>query len=105
MVFIETPIFTKLIEGLLPDDSYRELQEALALRPDAGPAIPGSNGLRKIRWQLSGSGKRGALRLIYYWDVSEDTIYMLMAYRKSRQSDLTSDQVKTLSNLVKDWLK
>jgi len=59
MVFIETSIFTKAIERFLPDESYRMLQSVLMLRPDAGSVIRGSGGLRKIRWSLPGSGKRG----------------------------------------------
>jgi len=59
MVFIETPIFTKLVKELLSDEEYRSLQEALLLRPETGDVIPGGGGLRKIRWRMSGKGKRG----------------------------------------------
>jgi hypothetical protein len=105
MLFIETPIFTKLVTDLISDDEYRKLQLALVLRPEAGKIIPGSGGIRKIRWKSGGSGKRGGLRVIYFWDVPEDTIYMLLIYKKSRQEDLTSNQLKTLRNLVKEFLK
>lgn len=104
MIFIETKIFTKEIKRLLPDDEYHKLQVALVFRPDAGKLIPGSNGLRKIRWNLSGHGKRGSLRIIYYWD-EQDIIYMLYPYKKSETEDLTKDQIKVLSSLVKEWLK
>ena len=104
MLFIETPIFTKLVTDLISDDEYRKLQLALVLRPEAGKIIPGSGGLRKIRWKSGGSGKRGGLRVIYFWDVPEDTIYMLLIYKKSKQEDLTSNQLKTLRNLVKEFL-
>jgi mRNA-degrading endonuclease RelE of RelBE toxin-antitoxin system len=89
----------------LPDDEYRKIQLALVLRPEAGKIIPGSGGLRKIRWKSSGSGKRGGLRLIYFWDVQEDRIYMLLIYKKSKQEDLTPSQLKILRNLVKEFLK
>lgn len=105
MLFIETPIFTKLVTDLIPDDEYRKIQLALVLRPEAGKKIPGSGGLRKIRWRSSGSGKRGGLRLIYFWDVEEDIIYMLLIYKKSKQEDLTPNQLKILRNLVKELLK
>jgi hypothetical protein len=59
MLFIETPIFTKLVIDLISDDEYRKLQLALVLRPEAGKLISGSGGLRKIRWKSGGSGKRG----------------------------------------------
>ena len=83
MLFIETPIFTKLVTDLISDDEYRKIQLALVLRPEAGKIITGSGGLRKIRWKSGGSGKRGGLRLIYFWDVPEDRIYMLLIYNSS----------------------
>ncbi|CAB1067938.1 hypothetical protein D1AOALGA4SA_175 [Olavius algarvensis Delta 1 endosymbiont] len=105
MLFIETPIFTKLVTDLLPDDEYRKIQLALVLRPEAGKIIPASGGLRKIRWKSGGRGKRGGLRLIYFWDVREDRIYMLLIYKKSKQEDLNPNQLKILRNLVKELLK
>ena len=105
MIFIETPLFTKLIKALLSDDNYRLLQQTILTRPEAGDLIRGSGGLRKIRWNLTGSGKRGGLRIIYYWDVPEDTIYMLLLYKKSKQKDLTPTQLKILRDLVKEGLE
>jgi hypothetical protein len=103
MVFIETSIFTREIQRLLPDESYRMLQSVLMLRPDAGSVIRGSGGLRKIRWNLPGSGKRGALRVIYFWS-PPDTIFLLFPYRKTDQEDLTSEQLKLLRKMVKEFL-
>ena len=103
MIFIETSIFTKEIDRLLPDESYRRLQSVLMLRPQAGTVIRGSGGLRKIRWNLSGAGKRGSLRVIYFWSPL-DTIFMLFPYRKTEQDDLTPDQLKLLRKLVKEFL-
>ena len=103
MLFIETSVFTKEIKRLLPDDEYSQLQRDLMLRPEAGRIIKGSGGLRKIRWNLPGEGKRGGLRIIYYFD-PPDTIYMLLPYKKAKQEDLTPEQLKTLKNLVKEWL-
>ena len=103
MLFIETSIFTQEIKKLLPDDEYRQLQELLLLRPKAGNLIQGSGGLRKIRWNAPGMGKRGGLRLIYYWN-PPDTIYMLFPYQKNQQEDVTPEQLKILKGLVKEWL-
>lgn len=96
VVFIETPVFTKRVLQLLDDESYASLQLYLAKRPDAGDLIRGSHGLRKIRWPGSGRGRRGGLRVIYYWWVAADRISMLLVYPKSEQDDLTADQVKLL---------
>ena len=102
-LFIETSIFTQEIKRLLPDDEYRQVQELLLLRPKAGNLIKGSGGLRKIRWSAPGMGKRGGLRLIYYWN-PPDTIYMLFPYQKNQQEDVTPEQLKILKGLVKEWL-
>ena len=103
MIFIETSVFTREIKDLLPDEEYRMLQTALMFRPDAGDIIRGGGGLRKVRWNLPGMGKRGALRVIYYWD-PPDTIYMLLPYKKTDQDDLTLEQLKFLRVMVKEWL-
>lgn len=105
MLFVETPVFTRELQDLMSDDDYRGLQSALLLRPEAGALIPGGGGLRKVRWGVAGTGKRGGLRLIYYWQKAEDCIYMLLVYRKSRQEDLTPQQLRVLRKLVKESLK
>ena len=96
VVFVETPTFTKRVLQLLEDESYAALQAYLARRPDAGDLIRGSGGMRKVRWAGSGRGKRGGLRVIYYWWVAKDRISMLLVYPKSEQDGLTADQVKVL---------
>ena len=96
MVFIETPTFTKRILQFMDDERYSALQVHLANHPDAGQLIPGSGGLRKLRWAGGGHGKRGGLRLIYYWWVPQDRISMLLVYPKNEQEDLSADQVKHL---------
>lgn len=73
--------------------------------PDAGAVIPGTGGLRKIRWQGSGRGKRGGVRVIYYWATADDVILMLVAYPKSERDDLTADQKTVLAALVKEEFK
>jgi len=89
----------------MPEDEYRALQSALVLRPEQGDLIPGSGGLRKVRWNVKGRGKRGGLRVIYYWDKKDDTLFMLLVYRKSRQEELTPRQLKILSKLVQEELQ
>jgi hypothetical protein len=78
------------------------LQLALFLRPELGPVIPRSGGLRKVRWLLRGTGKRGGARVIYYWDEPSETFYMLYAYRKTEQEELTPGQLRVLSRLVRE---
>src|SRR6266481_3188188 len=88
VVFVETPTFTKRVLQLMDDERYASLQVYLARRPDVGDLIRGSGGIRKIRWAGSGRGKRGGLRVIYFWWVSKDRMSMLMVYPKSEQDDL-----------------
>jgi hypothetical protein len=101
MVFLETEVFSRQIRVLVDDDEYRQLQLRLLAHPDAGDLIPRSGGLRKIRIGLAGRGKRGGARIIYYWVTAKSQIYMLLAYAKNEQGDLTDDQLKTLRALVK----
>ena len=105
MRFVETPVFTREVTELLSDEEYRGLQLALLFRPEQGPLIPRSGGLRKLRWRRGGGGKRGGLRVIYYWDNNADTVYMLFAYPKTKQEDLTPSQLRVLSKLVREELK
>ena len=105
MRFVETPVFSREVTELLSDDEYRGLQLALLFRPEQGPLIAGSGGLRKLRWKRRGGGKRGGLRVIYFWDKEGDTVYMLVLYPKSEQEDLTPTQLRVLSKLVREELK
>jgi hypothetical protein len=105
MRFVETSVFTAQIVDALHDDSYRQLQVALLLRPEQGALIRGSGGLRKIRWSASGQGKRGGIRVIYFWHAGDETFYMLFAYPKNVQGDLSPGQLRTLRRLVEQEFK
>jgi hypothetical protein len=103
--FVETPVFTREVTELLSDEEYRGLQLALLFRPEQGPLIPKSGGLRKLRWGRSGGGKRGWPESDLLLDKEAATIYMLFAYPKSAQEDLTASQLRVLSKLVREELK
>ena len=105
MRFVETPVFTGSLRGLLSAEEYRQLQIALLLRPEQGALIRASGGLRKLRWGAAGRGKRGAVRVIYYWEPAEELFYMLYVYPKNVQDDLTPAQARTLRRLVEEELK
>jgi len=105
MKIIETPIFTKKINSLLTDEEYRKLQNELVLNPEKGKIIRGSGGLRKIRYGVSGRGKSGGVRVIYYWIMKVDTILMLLIYPKNEQDNLTPSQLKILKSLVEKELQ
>ncbi|MEJ5312702.1 MAG: type II toxin-antitoxin system RelE/ParE family toxin [Anaerolineae bacterium] len=102
MYFVETTVFTRRIVELLSDEEYRQLQLYLVERPDAGKVIPGSGGLRKLRWGIGQTGKRGGVRVIYYWVVQQDTVLFLFAFRKNERSDLTPEQIRMLRQIVEE---
>lgn len=103
MVIIETSVFTRQIRELLDDDDYRELQQLLVQYPDRGELIPGGGGLRKARWKIEGKGKRGGIRVIYYWMTTDNQLLMLYAYAKGRQTDLSKIQLRLLRDIVGRW--
>jgi mRNA-degrading endonuclease RelE of RelBE toxin-antitoxin system len=105
--FRETPVFTREITELLSDEDYGRLQGVLIVQPEAGAVIPGTGGLRKLRWRDPGrgKGKRGGIRVIYYWYAEGTLIYMLLAYSKEESDDLTTAQKRALSRMVTEELK
>jgi hypothetical protein len=100
MEFIETAVFRRQVDEALGAEDFRELQVALVARPDAGTLIRGTGGLRKLRWALEGRGKSGGVRVIYYWAVSDEVVYLLLLYAKNEQGTLTPAQEKQLRRLV-----
>jgi hypothetical protein len=102
MRFVETPVFTSVVNRLLADEEYRALQIALILRPEQGPVIAGAHGARKLRWRRPGIGKRGGIRVIYYWAAADTAFYMLFAYAKNEQGDLTPAQARALGRLIRE---
>jgi len=103
MVFIELPLFQKYLS--FSDEELRQLQKLLLQQPDAGDVMPGSGGLRKLRFPLPGRGKRGGARVIYYWHTPKAWCLLLLAYPKNQMENLTDKQAKALSALVAEELK
>ena len=102
MEFIETPTFTRAITSILVDDDYAHMQIALVQNPSLGDVIRGGGGIRKLRYAVSGRGKRSGIRVIYYWLKDEHQIYMLLAYAKSVKDTLSSQELAVLNQLVKE---
>ena len=102
MVIVETSVFTRQIQALLSDEEYRLLQTQLVANPQLGKIIPGSVGLRKTRWSIGSRGKRGGVRVIYYWFASDKVILMLLVYPKNVQDDLTHQQLRTLRKIINE---
>ncbi len=102
MLFIETSKFTELVKDHLSDDEYVALQWMLLEQPDAGPIVPGSGGVRKVRWGLRGRGKRGGIRVIYYWKTADDEIWLLTLYAKNEMENIPAHLLKQIAQEIDD---
>jgi mRNA-degrading endonuclease RelE of RelBE toxin-antitoxin system len=100
--FIETTAFTRRIQEYLSDDEYRALQAALIENPEAGPVIPGSGGVRKLRWAAPGRGKRGGYRVIYYVRRPGGVIWMLTIYPKNVADSISASMLKQIRKEIDD---
>ena len=94
--FVETKLFTRLIDEYLADDEYAALQLSLAINPEAGDVIKGTGGVRKMRWSGSGRGKRGGLRVIYYLRLQNGQIWLLTAYAKNVKDNISASVLKKI---------
>ena len=96
IVFVETKLFTRLVQEYLTDDEYGELQTALIESPEAGDVIPGSGGVRKLRWRAAGRGKRSGYRLIYFSLSAENEIWLITMYPKNVTGEISADVLKKI---------
>jgi len=102
VTFVEAPLFGRLVGSYLDDDEYAALQWALAAHPEAGRVIPGSGGIRKLRWAGKGHGKRGGLRVIYYLRRSEGEIWLLTLYAKNEAQDIPLHVLRALREEIEE---
>ncbi len=106
-LFIELPAFERYRQEYLDDDGFRQLQNLLMDNPEAGDIVEGTGGLRKIRFADAkrGKGKRGGLRIIYYWWLAGKQFWLFTVYNKDEKDDLTPAQKKSLRELIKQELE
>jgi hypothetical protein len=102
MEFIEAPAFTRNLRDYMDDEQYRDMQQVLAINPEMGDVMPGTSGLRKMRWadQRRGKGRRGGLRVIYYYFAAVQQIWLMTVYDKDAVTDLTPNEKKALRNAI-----
>lgn len=100
--FIETPFFTKAVLHYLTDDEYAKLQSHISTSPEAGAVVPGSGGVRKLRWGLANRGKRGGLRVIYYLRRKQGQIWMLTLYGKNAQENIPAHLLRQMKEAIDD---
>lgn len=106
-LFVELPAFERHRGEYLSDESFRMLQATLMKSPEAGDLIEGAGGLRKIRFAdvRRGKGKRGGLRVIYYWWQAGEQFWLYTVYDKDERDDLSPQQRKTLKSMLKTELE
>ncbi len=97
--FIESAVFERVRAVYLDDDEYAELQQFMMQNPEAGRVVPGSGGVRKLRWKRKGMGKRGGLRVIYFVRYQPNEIWMLTLYAKAKQGDVPGHILKQLKEV------
>ena len=96
----ETRIFVRAAEKLWSEPERNDLIDHLARNPEAGDVIPGTGGVRKLRWGRMGSGKRGGARVIYFYYRPDRPLYLLMVYAKAQATDLAPDEKQAVAALA-----
>ena len=100
--FIEATAFTKYLYDYLSDDEYLGLQSFLLQYPETGRVVSGSGGVRKIRWAMSGKGKSGGVRVIYYFKKQDDEIWLLTIYSKSEVENIPAHVLRQIAKEIEN---
>jgi mRNA-degrading endonuclease RelE of RelBE toxin-antitoxin system len=105
--FFEATMFTATLGDYLGDDEYIQLQKDMLANPECGDIMPRTGGFRKLRWpdNRRGKGKRGGLRVVYYWLSGNNQFWMFAIYGKDEMDSLTSDQEKQLKKAISEASK
>jgi mRNA-degrading endonuclease RelE of RelBE toxin-antitoxin system len=102
MEFIEATAFTKYVYDYLSDDEYKGLQNYLLQYPEAGKVVPGSGGVRKIRWRMAGKGKSSGVRVIYYFKKQDDEIWLLTIYSKNEVENIPAHVLREIAKEIEN---
>ena len=100
MTVVETPFFLRKATGLLAEEERLLLIAFVGANPEAGDVIPESGGVRKVRWPAKGKGKRGGLRVVYYFHNEAFPVFLLTVYSKNQKANLTKAERNELKTLV-----
>jgi len=97
---VETPTFLRQAGAIWDENDRLALVDFVARNPESGDLIPGTGGVRKVRWSRQGSGKRGGARVIYFYHHADAPIYLLLAYAKAQRTDMTPDEKRAVAALA-----
>lgn len=98
--FIESTLFSRLVGEYLTDDEYAQVQRTLIEVPESGSLVPGSGGVRKLRWAQPGRGKRGGIRVIYYAKTRAGIIWMLTIYAKNEEENIPAHVLRKIKEEI-----
>lgn len=98
--FVETRLFSRLVYNYLSEEEYSNLQRHLATWPDSGDVVPGTGGVRKIRWAVKGRGKRGGVRVVYLARVARELIWLLTIYAKNEAGIIPANVLRKIREEV-----
>jgi RelE toxin of RelE / RelB toxin-antitoxin system len=96
----ETHVFRRMAEKIWNETELAELVDYLAHNPEAGDLVPGTGGVRKLRWGRTGSGKRGGARVIYFYFDPDHPLYALLAFAKAQSEDMSADEKRREIEIV-----
>ena len=102
MEFIEATAFTKYVYDYLTEDEYLRLQGFLLQNPEAGKIVRGSGGVRKVGWAITGTGKSGGVRVIYYFKKQDDEIWLLTIYSKSEVESIPAHVLRQIAKEIEN---
>ena len=97
---IETPVYSRKVEGLLSDDEREEFAAFISQNPTVGSVVRGSGGVRKLRWVRAGSGKRGGVRVVYYNQLSHEEIWLLTLYAKNERATIPAHELRLIKEAI-----
>lgn len=94
-----TKTYERAVRKLLSEADLQAMEVAIAASPGVAPVIPGTGGLRKLRWATPARGKRGGIRTIYFHHARSEAVYLLTAYAKANRDDLSAEDRKAHTRL------
>ena len=101
-VIVETRPYQRAVNEIWDEQTQIDFKNYIGLHPTQGDMIPGTGGIRKVRWQGTGHGKRGGVRVIYYFYDENHPIYLLYAYPKNIKIDLSEAEKKAFKEIIEN---